>query len=106
MDDDAKRAIALMLAQRYPRDFNGIIAGAPASNLAPLALLNAWLVASNTGPGGRQVLTADSGQTLGVAWATPGAGAAGALTLLSTTTLSSNGTFDISSISGSYLRFV
>jgi feruloyl esterase len=49
---------ALMLAQRYPRDFNGIIAGAPASNLAPLALLNAWLVASNTGPGGRQILSA------------------------------------------------
>jgi Tannase and feruloyl esterase len=49
---------ALMLAQRYPRDFNGIIAGAPASNLAPLALLNAWLVASNTGPGGHQILTA------------------------------------------------
>ncbi len=50
---------ALMLAQRYPGDFNGIIAGAPASNMAPLALLNAWLVASNTGPGGRQILTAD-----------------------------------------------
>lgn len=49
---------ALMLAQRYPRDFNGIIAGAPASNLAPLALLNAWLVESNTGPGGYQILTA------------------------------------------------
>jgi feruloyl esterase len=49
---------ALMLAQRYPRDFNGIIAGAPASNLAPLALLNAWMVASNTGPGGHQILTA------------------------------------------------
>lgn len=49
---------ALMLAQRYPRDFNGIIAGAPASNLAPLALLNAWMVVSNTGPGGRQILAA------------------------------------------------
>jgi len=49
---------ALMLAQRYPRDFNGIIAGAPASNAAPLALLNAWLVAANTGPGGHQILTA------------------------------------------------
>lgn len=49
---------ALILAQRYPRDFNGIIAGAPASNLAPLALLNAWLVAANTGPGAHQILTA------------------------------------------------
>ena len=50
---------ALMLAQRYPGDFTGIIAGAPAGNLAPLALLNAWLVTSNTGPGGHQILTAD-----------------------------------------------
>jgi len=50
---------ALMLAQRYPGDFNGIIAGAPASNLAPLALLNAWLVAANTGPGGHQILPAE-----------------------------------------------
>jgi feruloyl esterase len=49
---------ALMLAQRYPGDFNGIIAGAPASNAAPLALLSAWLVAANTGPGGHQILTA------------------------------------------------
>jgi Tannase and feruloyl esterase len=49
---------ALMLAQRYPGDFNGIIAGAPAGNAAPLALLNAWLVAANTGPGGHQILTA------------------------------------------------
>ena len=49
---------ALMLAQRYPGDFNGIIVGAPTSNLAPLALLNAWLVTANTGPGGHQILTA------------------------------------------------
>jgi feruloyl esterase len=49
---------ALMLAQRYPGDFNGIIAGAPASNLAPLALLNAWLVTRNTDSRGHQILTA------------------------------------------------
>ena len=49
---------ALMLAQRYPGDFNGIIADAPASNVAPLALLDAWLVTRNTGPGGHQILTA------------------------------------------------
>ncbi len=50
---------ALMLAQRYPDDFNGIVAGAPASNLAPLALFNAWMVRSNTAPDGRQILTAE-----------------------------------------------
>ena len=50
---------ALMLAQRYPRDFNGIVAGAPASNLAPLALFNAWMVRSNTAPDGHQILTAE-----------------------------------------------
>jgi pimeloyl-ACP methyl ester carboxylesterase len=51
---------ALMLAQRYPGDFNGIIAGAPAANLAPLALLNAWMVRTNTGPDGHQILTSEN----------------------------------------------
>ncbi len=50
---------ALMLAQRYPRDFNGIIAGSPTSNLAPLTLLDAWLVDSNTNSGGHQILAAN-----------------------------------------------
>jgi hypothetical protein len=48
-----------------------------------------------------QVLTADSAQTAGVKWAAA-AGGGGAWTLLSTTTLASAGTFDISSISGAY----
>jgi hypothetical protein len=50
---------ALILAQRYPTGFDGIIAGAPVSNLAPLALLNAWEVRHNTDPNGHQVLTAE-----------------------------------------------
>jgi hypothetical protein len=50
---------ALILAQRYPTDFDGIIAGAPLSNLAPLALLNAWEVRHNTNPDGHQVRTAE-----------------------------------------------
>lgn len=48
-----------------------------------------------------QVLTADSTQTAGMKWAAAG-GSSGALTLLSSTTLGSAGTFDISSISGAY----
>jgi feruloyl esterase len=51
---------ALTLAQRYPDDFNGIIAGSPASNLAPLSgLFAAWLVRSNTAPDGHQIVTAE-----------------------------------------------
>ena len=48
-----------------------------------------------------QVLTAASGQTTGLEWATA-AGGSGAMTLLHTLTLGSAGTFDQSSISGSY----
>jgi len=52
---------ALMLAQRYPDDFNGIIAGSPVMNMAPLsALFATWLVRSNTAPDGHQILTAQN----------------------------------------------
>jgi tannase/feruloyl esterase len=51
---------ALMLAQRYPADFNGIIAGAPARNWAPLiGIYQAWLAVANTDARGHQVLTAE-----------------------------------------------
>lgn len=46
----------LNLAQRFPTDFDGILAGAPANNLGPLVLLEAWLATRNTDPHGRQIL--------------------------------------------------
>ncbi len=49
---------ALDLAQRYPDDFNGIIAGAPANNWAPLlGLFESWLAVTNTDSQGHQILT-------------------------------------------------
>ncbi|MEU4241326.1 tannase/feruloyl esterase family alpha/beta hydrolase [Actinoplanes sp. NPDC026619] len=46
----------LNLAQRFPADFDGILAGAPANNLAPLALLNTWVATRNTDAAGGQIL--------------------------------------------------
>jgi hypothetical protein len=49
----------LLEAQRYPADFNGIIAGAPASILTPLNIFyQGWNTLANTGPGGQPILTA------------------------------------------------
>jgi Tannase and feruloyl esterase len=49
----------LLEAQRYPADFNGIIAGAPASILTPLNIFyQGWNALANTGPGGQPILTA------------------------------------------------
>jgi hypothetical protein len=50
---------ALALAQRYPRDFLGILAGAPANNWAALVgVYESWLIRANMDAQGRQILDA------------------------------------------------
>jgi feruloyl esterase len=48
---------AMVLAQDYPDDFDGIIAGAPVSNLTAVELFAVWMVDHNTDASGHQVLT-------------------------------------------------
>jgi feruloyl esterase len=51
---------ALIEAQRYPHDFDGILAGAPANLESELnGVFEAWLIRANTGPRGREILTSE-----------------------------------------------
>jgi feruloyl esterase len=51
---------ALVEAQRYPHDFNGIVAGAPANIWSELlGEVGTWNIRANTGPGGREILTSE-----------------------------------------------
>lgn len=51
---------AMLLAQRYPNDFDGIIAGAPALPIGPLVgVLETWLARSNTAADGTPIITSD-----------------------------------------------
>lgn len=51
--------MALMEAQRFPDDFDGIIAGAPALDYTGLvATFFAWITQANTGPDGRPIFPA------------------------------------------------
>jgi feruloyl esterase len=48
---------ALVEAQRYPRDFTGILAGAPGNvETQALGLVPAWVIDVNTGPHGHEIL--------------------------------------------------
>jgi feruloyl esterase len=59
---------ALMLAQRFPGDFDGVLAGAPVADLSGLGgMFNPWMIQHNTDPHGGPVLTADKLPALHVA---------------------------------------
>lgn len=55
----------LLLAQRYPHDFDGIIAGDPANIADPLeGVYFTWMVRASIGSGGAPILTVDKLQPL------------------------------------------
>lgn len=55
---------AMKEAQRYPEDFDGIVAGAPANYIASGFLRFAWQEAANRGTRGAPILTKSAGETL------------------------------------------
>ncbi|MBM7786843.1 tannase/feruloyl esterase family alpha/beta hydrolase [Tenggerimyces flavus] len=51
---------ALLLAQRYPHDFDGIIAGAPVNYMGPLfGVYMPWIIKANRNSAGQPILTID-----------------------------------------------
>lgn len=53
---------AVMEAWRYPDDFDGIISHDPVLDQTGIALLQAWLAQINTGPDGKNIVTAADAQ--------------------------------------------
>jgi len=49
----------LLLAQRYPHDFDGIVVGSPTHIMGPIGMYHAWLSKMNLRADGSPVLTAD-----------------------------------------------
>ncbi len=56
----------LVAAERYPDDFDGIIAGAPFNQALSVPHM-AWVLAANAGPGGKPILTRPQFELLGKA---------------------------------------
>src|SRR4051794_33541241 len=49
----------LLLAQRYPHDFDGIVAGAPTHYFGPIAVNEAWVTKANMAADGSPIITKD-----------------------------------------------
>ena len=71
---------ALMEAERYPADFNGILAGSPILDATDFAgVFETWIYRSNTDSAGRQILGADKLPALHAAVLTSCAGSDGVI---------------------------